>query len=324
MPAYPASGATLRADIAAVVEEAAQADSFHIGHLVMPPVPVDVKSGQYPKIQIAAGELASPGATVRSRGGSYGEVTRSWTYDTYDCLDRGLEEVVDDLDQKDLRRFFDLEMKSAEWCRRNVALDHESRVEDAIFNTTNFGAATNSVVAYTAALLTTIDFPQDVMAAIDRVENNLVQPNTIVIPKTVFSRLAVSTKLGNWVRGQLKGNAEMPVNAANIAASFADYGITKVLIGKARYNSAKKGQAKSMTQVWPVTYVWVGRVDPAPGIALAGGAGYTLTWNAEGGLFVAETYRNETRRSNMVRVRQNTAEKVVDGTAGTLIATQYS
>lgn len=324
MPAYPSSGATIRADINALVEEAAQADQFHIGHLVMPSVPVDAKSGTYPKIQIAAGELAAPGSTVRSRGGSYGEVTRSWTNDTYDCVDRGLEEVVDDTDQKDLARFFDLEMKSANWCRRNMALDHESRVKDAIFNTTNFGAGTNSVVAYTAANVATIDFPQDVQAAIDRVEDNLVQPNTIVIPKTVFSRLAVSTKLGNWVRGQLKGNAEMPVNAANIAASFADYGITRVLIGRARYNSAKKGQTKSMTQVWPVTYVWVGRVDPNPSLAMDAGAAYTLTWNAEGGLFVSESYRAEHRRSNMVRVRQNTAEKVVDGTAGTLITTQYS
>ena len=56
----------------------------------------------------------------------------------------------------------------------------------------------------------------------------------------------------------------------------------------------------------------------------AGGAGFTLYWNQDGGLYTSETYRNEGRRSNMVRVRQNTAEKVVDATAGTLITTQYS
>jgi hypothetical protein len=39
---------------------------------------------------------------------------------------------------------------------------------------------------------------------------------------------------------------------------------------------------------------------------------------------VTETYRNETRRSNIVRVRQNTTEKIVDATQGTLITTQYS
>jgi hypothetical protein len=55
-----------------------------------------------------------------------------------------------------------------------------------------------------------------------------------------------------------------------------------------------------------------------------GGAGFTLVWNAEGGIFVSETYRDEKRRSNMVRVRQNTTEKVINANAGTLITTQWS
>ena len=321
---YPTSGATIRADINAVVEEAAGADQLFIGERVMPPLGVEGRSGIYPKVQIAGGELLTPGATVRQRSGSYGEVTRNWTTDTYDCLDRGLEEAVDDVDSKDVARFFSNEVSSARWCLRNMKLDHETRVQAAIFNTSNFGAGTNSTVAYTVGNITTIDFPADVLAAIDRVEDKGNIPNTLVIPKAVFTRLALSTKLGNWVRGQLKGNAEMPVNAANIAASFADYGITQVLIGRQRYNSAKKGQAASISQVWPVTYVWCGYVNNSARNPQDGGAGFTFVWNAEGGLWVSETYRNEQRRSNMVRVRQNTAEKVVDGTAGTLITTQYS
>ncbi|HXG46046.1 MAG TPA: hypothetical protein VNO52_00345 [Methylomirabilota bacterium] len=321
---YPSSGATLRADINIKVEEASSADKFFIGERVMPPLPVTDKSGSYPKVKIAEGELLSPGSTVRERSGSYGRVSRNWTTDTYDCIDRGLEEPVDDTDQKDLARFFNLEVSAARWVLRNMKLDHEIRVKDATFNTTNYGAATNSIVAYTAANLATIDAPADILAAIDRVEDKGQVPNTILIPKAVFSRLALSTKLQNWVRGQLKGNAEMPVNAENIAASFADYGITQVLIGRARYNSAKKGQAPSAAQVWPNTYIWVGYVNPAARTPEDGGAGFTFVWNAEGGLWVSETYRDEQRRSNMVRVRQHTAEKVTDGTAGTLIATQYA
>lgn len=321
---YPTSGATIRADLNIKVEEAAAADKFFIGHLVMPEMGVDAKAGTYPKIQLAAGELLSAGSTVRNRDGSYGEVSRNWTTDTYDCIDRGLEERVDDTDQKDVGRFFNVEQTAARLTLRNMRLDHEIRVQAATINTTNYGAATNSTVAYTAANLATIDFPADILAAVDRIEDKGQMANTIIIPKAVLTRLALSTKLQAWIRGQVEGNIERPVNAPNIAASFADFGITNVLIGKARYNSAKKGQAYSASQVWPNTHVWVGYVNPGASTPMDGGAGFTFVWNAEGGIFVTETYRDEKRRSNMVRVRQNTTEKVTDGTSGTLIATQYA
>ncbi|MBN9691312.1 MAG: hypothetical protein J0M24_13835 [Verrucomicrobia bacterium] len=321
---YPSGGATIRADINAVVEEASAADTFHIGALVMPPLGVSAKSGTYPKIDIAGGALLDAVATERAASGSYGEVSRKWGTDTYDCVDRGLEEAVDDAEARDLARYFNAELTAARLTLRNMRLAHEVRVAAAIMNTSNFGSGTNSAVAYTAANLATIDFAQDVLAAIDRVEDNAVQVNTIVLSKAVLTRLALSTKLQNWVRGQLKGNGDMPMNAANIAASFADYGITRVLVGRARQNTAKKGAAKSVSQIWGNTYVWVGNVNPNASMAQDGGAGFTLYWNQEGGVFVSETYRNENRRSTMVRVRQNTAEKVVDGTSGTLITTQYS
>lgn len=321
---YNSSGATIRADLNIKVEEAAAADSFFIGGDVMPPLGVDAKSGTYPKIDIAGGALLDNIATERSRGGSYGNVVRKWGTDSYDCVDRGLEEPVDDTDQKDLARFFNLEQAAARLVLRNVRLAHEVRVAAATFNTTNYGSATNSAVAYTIANLATIDFPQDVIAAVERVNNNGAVANTVVLSSTVFARLALSAKLQSWIRGTAEGQSKVAVNAASIAASFRDFGIERVLIGRARYNTAKKGAAASMASVWGTTHVWVGQVNPSASTPMDGGAGFTLYWNAEGGIWVTETYRDEAKRSNMVRVRQNTAEKVVDGTAGTLIATQWS
>lgn len=318
----PTSGATIRADINVKIEEAAGADTFFIGTRVMPPFGVAAKSGTYPKIQIAAGELMSQGGEVRSRGGSYGETSRQWTSDTYDCLDRGLEEPVDDTDQKDLSRYFNLEVSSAKWVLRNMMFGHEVRVAAAILNATNFGAGTNSAVAYTEANLATISFVADILAAIERCRDNGVNPNTILMGSTVYNRIRRGTLVVNFVASQVGKGASVTANS--IADAFADEGITQCLVGKARYNSAKKGQAKSMTNVWGNTYIWVGNVSPNAGAMQDGGAGFTLYWNQEGGLFVSETYRDEKRRSNIVRVRQNTAEKIVDGTAGTLITTQYS
>ena len=321
---YPTSGATIRADLNIKVEEASAADSFFIGERVMPPLPVEAKSGTYPKLKIAAAELLSSISTDRQRGGSYGKVVRAWDSDTYDCVDRGLEEPVDDCDARDLARFFDLESSAARLTMRNMKTAAEVRIAAATMNATTFGAGTNSAVAYTQAAIATIDFPLDVGAAVERVANNGVQANTIVLSSTVLERLKRSTLLQSFVRGSIVGNSQLPMTAANIAAAFADYGITQVLVGRARYNTAKKGQAYSAGSVWGTTYVWVGAVNPGARTPMDGGAGFTLYWNAEGGPYVTETYRSEEHRSNMVRVRQNTTEKVTDATAGTLITTQWA
>lgn len=321
---YPSSGAVIRGDINTVVEEAYHADDFLIGHLVMPPLGVSLKSGTYPKVQIAEGALLDAVATEREADGSYGEIIRKYGTDTYDCVDRGLEERVDDTNASDLARFFNVEASAARLTMRNVKLAHEVRVAAATMNATNYGAGTNSAVAYTEANIATIDFPQDVIAAQARVANNGVKANTVVLSESVFNRITRSTLLKAWVRGTLVGQLTLPVNAANVAASFADYGITNVLVARARQNVAKKGQSKSVSEIWGTSYVWVGYVNPRAAIATDGGSGFTLYWNQEGGLFVTETYRDEGRRSNMVRVRQNTTEKVADGTAGTLITTQWA
>jgi hypothetical protein len=320
--ATPSSGATIRADLNLKVEEAQGADDFFIGMRAMPPLAVDAKSGTYPKLQIAAGELMTSGATERSTDGSYGEVTRQWTTDTYDCVDRGLEERVDDAQAKDVARWFNLEATAAKLVLRQMMLAHEIRVAAALVNATTFGAGTNSTVAYTEANIATISFVADVLAAIERVRNNGTNPDTILMSSTVYNRIRRATLVQNFVGGTVGKGSE--TTASTLAQAFADEGIRQVLVGKARYNSAKKGQAHSAANVWGNTYVWVGRANSGALDAKDGGAGFTFYWNKEGGLFVTETYRAENRRGNIVRVRQNTTEKVVDATAGTLITTQYS
>lgn len=319
---YPTSGATIRADLNTVVEEANAAENFLIADKLLPFWGVEAKSGTYPKLKKADTELMKPGSTDRERGASYGQVKRQWTTDTYDTQDRGLEEVIDDTDVKDLSRYFDLESVTARLVLRAMKFAQEIRAAAAIMNATTFGAGTNSAVAYTEANIATIDFPLDVQAAIARVRDNAVIPNTIVLSSTVYDRIRRSTLLKAFLVGSNLPGAQVNPNA--IQQAFAADGITQVLIGSGRYDSSKKNTTPAYTasNFWGNTYVWVGRVEG--GDPLMGGAGRTLGWNKEGGQFVTETYRNEAIRSNVVRVRQHTIEKIIDASCGTLITTQYS
>lgn len=318
---YPSSGATLRGDLNTFVEQGAGNDKFFIGLKVFPDFGVEKKSGQYPYLKLANGSLLNAGSSVRAPKGSYNEIDRSWDSDTYDTIDRGLEEAIDDVENEDQSRWFDSEVITSQLVLRAMMLDHETRVQAAVQNTGNF-AATNSVVAYTLALKATMDFPTDVLAAIERVNDNGEIANSIVMSPNVLNRIKISTLMQNFIRGNRPSDSTTNITAAMIQQAFADNGIENVLVGRARYNSAKKGQAYSAARIWNDTYVWVGNIQG--GDIKAGGAGRTLVWNKEGGTFVTESYRDDKRRSNMIRVRQNTAEKVVNANAGTLITTQYS
>jgi hypothetical protein len=319
---YPSSGSTIRGDLNTFVQEASAADKFFIGPLIMPPFEVDLRSGQYPVLKKGNGSLLKAGSTTRAPKGSYGEIDRSWDNDTYDTVDRGLEELIDDTQEMDMSRFFNQETVTANLVRRCVQLDHETRVAAATFNTTNFGAATNSTVAYTYENLATIDGPTDILAAIERVNDNAEEANTLVMSPNVFNRLKLSTKMQNFIRGNRPSDATLNITQGMMQQAFAEQGITNVYVGRARYDSAKKGQAFSSARVWSDTYIWVGSIGG--GDFMTGGMGRTIVWNKEGGLFVTEAYRDEKRRSGVIRVRQNTTEKVINAGCGTLIATQYS
>ena len=312
---------TLRGDLNVIVEEAYSADIFFIAQQIMPVLPVAIKSGQYPKLTKTLTGLLDTGGDVRAPKASYPRVSRQWTSDTYDCLDRGLEELVDDAEAKDFGRFADPMGTAARLTLRNLMINYEARVASAIMDNGVF-TATAAVVSYTETNIATINFVKDIGLAIERLNAKGVIPNTIVMSSTVLNQLKRSTLLLNAARGTRPTNADVVITSDTIKALVVDQGINNVFIGRTRYNSAKAGQTAVLTQCWPNTYIWVGEVQG--GSPNAGGAGRTFVWNEEGGLFVTETYRSDSHRSTVVRVRQNTAEKIIDSAAGELITTSYS
>lgn len=317
---FPDAGTLIRGDVNVLVEEASRADEMFIGLQVFPLWNVGVRSGQWPRFRLTKGELLNDSTTKRTTGGSYGRVVRAYESDNYTCEDYGLEEAIDDTYRNDVSRFFNAEVTAAQMIRRSLMIGHERRVAAEVMNT-QF-TATAASVAYTEANIATIDLVLDVTDLCTRLNNKGVIPNTIVMSKAVFSRLRRSTLLLNYLRGIMGNSANKLASASDIAAIFADEGITQCLVGRMPYNSAIKGQTHVGTAIWGNTYVWVGYV--AGGDPMAGGAGRTVAWQDDGGWLTTETYRDDTRRSDIARVRQNVDEKAVDVTCGELITTSYA
>lgn len=319
--AFPQSGAILRSDLNTVILQGRAVDSLCIADKVLPPFEVPGKNGQYPFFGIAEAETLSSIVSDRNPDGSYNEVQRSYTKKTYDCQDRGLEERVDDAYREDISRFFSAETIAAQLTYTNVKLAYETRAATALYNTANF-TATSAIVSYTASATANVDFVRDVQNAVQRMTQNGTLPNTIVLSDTLINYVKRTTLFQNFVKPYNAGYTGAIPTDTIVAAAFKDLGIDQVLIGRVATNSGQDRDTVSMSSVWNNTYFWVGNV--AGGDPFGGGAGRTFVWNKEGGLFVTESYRDDRRRSDMVRVRQHTAENIIDPAAGQLVITGYT
>ena len=313
------SNTTFRGDLNSFVQQAAQASELLIGLKVAPVAPVSIRAGQYPRFTTALSLLQSDIVGERAQGSSYARANRKFEQAVYDCQEYGVEELVDDAYAQEFARFFEAESTAAKQGAHNLLLGHERRVAAVAMNTNNF-TATNSAVAYTQANLATADFAKDVQARVEELNSNGVMPNAIVLSDTVFNYVTRTTLLQNFIKPYSAGASVLTRSV--VANAFREaFGIENLLIGSVAYNASKTSTA-SLTKVWGNAYVWVGNITA--GLPSAGGALRTFAWTQDGGEFVTESYREEQRRSTVIRVRHNVDEAVVDTTAARLITTQYA
>lgn len=321
---YANTAEEARSDIKVFLEQARMADKGLIAEQVLGLYNSDAATGRYPRYKLAKGELLNVETdTKRAPGAAYKRVNRTWEWDTYDCVDRGLEGEVDDTHQAEMKKFFDVEVTEAKLVRRNVALSYEKRVADLVMSSANSGfTAVNSAVAYTEAALATIDLARDVTAGKEYLEARGVDPGNLsmVLSNTVWNRLRRSTKLLSYVFGNTNnmGNQKL---STNVVAEALE--IKEIIVAGRSYNSGKKGQDVTLTNIWGNTTVLLANL--ASGDFNNGGIGRTIVWTEDSdGLYTVETYRDTKIRSDIMRVRQNTAEKIIDTNEGYLITTQWA
>lgn len=319
---YTNAQATPRSDIAALVMQAnADFNKMFIGDLILPVKGEDVKRGIYMKAKLANAELMNGDAKPRANGAAYDRINRAYDVDQYDAIEYGLEAVIDDAYESEVERFMNLEATEAMLLERSLRISYEVRVAAAVMNTSTF-TATAAAVAYTEANLATINLPADVAAAKLRLLKKGIVPNAIIMSANVFNRIQRSTLMQNQIFGVVPksaGQFTLP-GEDDVARAL---GVDKLYVAKAAKNGNAKGQTFSGSFIFPDTHVNVCQV--MGGEYQSGGIGRSILWSKDTtGLFTPETYRSDERRSNIIRVRQHVAEKIVDETAGELITTSFA
>jgi hypothetical protein len=311
---------TIRADIAqAVYEGLSNKNNLFIGTEVMPVYSSDVKSGAYLKLNIGDSETLNDDVLKIAAGAGYPRTSRRFTSDSFDAIEYGLEEVLPDSNRRDLDRFFDTEVNIAGMLLRQIQISHEARVASAAF-ASNGLTAISATAAYTEANITSFDVPGDVASAKLELAKFGVLPNTLIMSMPLFERIRRSAKVQNQFFGIVPSDQSRLLSEGEVAAAV---GVDRVLVGRAPKNTAAKGQAYAGGFIWSNTYLAL--ATTSGGDFSGGGFGRTIVWAADSPVpFVSETYRDEARRANVLRVRQNSAEKVIDGSSIIRITTGFA
>lgn len=317
--AYSNSNALPRAEISQAVFEAQSNSNAlpFIGLDVFPVLSVPARSGEYVKIEVGGGEVFNPDALKTAPGTDRSRVTRRFTTDNYTTNSYELEELLPDESSADLSRYFDVEVASASFLNTQLLLGHEQRVADVVFGS-GF-TAISATAAYTAGSSANLDIAQDVdLAQVELAKKNVIG-DTLICSLQVFNRLRRSTKLLTNIFGVVKPDVR-PASAQEVAEAL---GLNRILIGRAAKNGAKKGQSYSGSFIWGNNKVVVAKLGA--GEFTAGGLGRTLLWSEDSPTpLVTETYRDEARRSNVIRCRQNVVEKTIDASCAVQIDTSYA
>lgn len=322
---YSNAAAVSRPEISECLEEAPDIEKLLIANRVLPIRGLGKRAGRYPKLKIAEAELLKSGggiATKRSPSGTYNRSDRKWDWDTYDCVEYGLEETVDDSLREEMTDFFDMEVVTGRLVTRQLMIDYEKRVADLVMSPANSGfTATPAAIAYTEANLATIDFAKDIVDAKERLEGKGVFANKLVLSRALFNRARRSAKLQTYIYGNIPGAGNKDITAKALAEAFE---LDEVLVCGAKLDIAQKGKAYNLSSIWGTDYMLLASVKG--GDFKEGGIGRTIVWDAdvEGGMWATETYREEQRRSDVVRVRTHCSEKIVDPTSGELITTNWA
>lgn len=322
---YDNSTAVYRPDIQAFHQQAKNADKYFVAEKLLPVQNVPKRAGQYPRIKIASGSLMRKDMSKRNATGTYNELTRKHEWDNYRLTDRGLEERIDDDKADEMEDFFDLETTTSALLVRNLKIDLESNTKDALFDTSVFDYAT-AKVNYTETLRTTCDFSYDMNYAINQLILNGADVNTLVLSNVLWQYIRRTKMLQDYLFGSEPTKKKI-IRAKDVSEAFSEESgrAIEVVIASAGYDSSNRASdTPTLSPIWPATHIWLG--DVKGGDFSAGGAGRMLSWTKaiKSGLFTTETWREEKRRGDMIRVRSYADAKIVDETAGFLIVTNYS
>jgi hypothetical protein len=282
-----------------------------IGLQLFPVIEVAEQSANIGRIPIE--QLLQTQDTSRASGGGYRRGNFSFDDFSYATKEHGWEEPIDQRNKRIYRRYFDAEVVAAKRARNFVVQNHELRCVALATNTATFVDAAATAVWSSKSTATPVT---DVLTRIKSVRSNSgLVANTVAMDYDAYLA-ALET---DEVIDRLKYNGLTDVKQVSLNDLAKLFKVQRVLVSGAVKNTAAEG-GLTLAASWTKTIVGVGHVAMDSDVATPG-LGRTFHWSEDGSEIgaVLETYYEEPIRSDVVRARMETDEKVMYPEAWELI-----
>jgi hypothetical protein len=309
MSSPQASTAITRPDLNATLMEYdldASRQGF-IGMQLCPVVDVALQGATFKVIKVE--QLLQEQDTRRAPDGSYGQSDYDFTEDTYITKEHGWKESIDDNWKAQFRNYFDAEAVAAQRTRDVVLRNQERRVIAAVLGATATAAA--AAVWSNKSSATPV---ADVMIGLKAVRANCgMLPNTVAMDYDAY----LSCIETDEVVDRLKYSGLDDPKNVGVKALAALFKVERVIVANAQRNSANQAQTRSLSPIFTKTKVLIAHCATDNDLQKPA-LGRTFHWSEDGSSVggTMETYRDEDKRSDMVRCRMQTHEKKITDACG--------
>jgi len=302
MSMFASSAASFQPVISEVVN-AVDRQSF-VGPQILPFQPVNIRKGKYVKIE--SNEFDNDASKPRAAGSNFAQLTGEYTAATFDCLEYGVENALDDINtaEAETDALLDIVSVAASQLADDLMVGHEIRVAAGL-SAAGFNSTAATATMSTVATATPI---ADIGSAVLRLNSAGIYKNiALVIEASLYQEMTQTDDMRNLING----SGSFFWSQDQVARVL---GVERVVICNTAYNAALKGQTASRSAIWPTTSFYVASLADGP--LSNGGIGRTLCYTDRGGDFVSETYRTEQPPANVIRVRNSCDEVIINASAG--------
>ena len=216
-------------------------DTSYIADIVMPRIkPVGTREFTYTLHDLSA--FDRPDTRV-GRKGRLNEVGYTSKPETAAIEDFGLEDPIpqDDIDQGRVMKR-DIMGESTEYIMGLLQLDRECRVAAMVQDTANYDPANTLALSGTSQFSHADSDPVETL--LTSLDKPMVRPNTLALSSPTWSKLRVHKK----VLGAVYPNGTGGMVSREQFAALLE--IKTLAVGEAFVNTARKGQASSLSRTW--------------------------------------------------------------------------
>ena len=213
-----------------------------IADLVLPRVPVAKREFKYNLYPIEE-TFALPDTKV-GRKSRVNQIDLTAIEATSSCEDYGLGDPIPQDDIDNAPKNYDPKARAVQQIADYIALGHEVRTAAMVFNAANYAAGLSEVLVGTAQFS---DFanssPLDVIG--EALDKPLMRPNQIAWGQEVWTKVSRHPDVVQAAHGN---SGDKGVARREAVAEIFE--VDRILVGKSRLNTAKKGQAAALSRVW--------------------------------------------------------------------------